>query len=102
MADRIPVAIGQRRRDPDPRQNGRVVTIVELDVEPVYWSGQLLPAVRAEGPTGRRSRIRTDRIERWEVVEPASFSVRMVSVEAEGDPKLVAAVLRGLTGGDRG
>jgi hypothetical protein len=45
-----------------------VVRVVELDVEPCYHSGQLTPAVRVEGPTGRQSRVRVDRIERWEVV----------------------------------
>lgn len=97
MADRIPVALGQRRRDPDPRHTGRVVTIVELDAPGCY--DRDAPAVWVES-AGRRTRVRVDRIERWEVVEPAR--VRMVHVEAEGDPKLVAAVLRGLTGGDRG
>jgi len=73
MADRIPVVVGQIRRDPDPRMNGRRVRVLEVGV-PGVGGGPAPAEVAAQvetvfGPSLTKTRIRLCRLERWEVVD---------------------------------
>lgn len=76
MGDRTPVAVGQIRRD--PRRPDRCVRVVEVGVSACAYPDR--KAARVEEVTrvigawvpyedGRRTRIRLDRLERWEVVD---------------------------------
>ena len=67
--DRVPVEVGQLRRDPDKRRD-RIVRVLGVGVEGVYHRSPGVAALVEESGLldGRRTRIRLDRLEKWEVV----------------------------------
>jgi hypothetical protein len=64
--ERVPVQVGQLRRDPDPRMCGRVVCVLEVGVPALYWPGEA--ALVCNVGSLAKSRIRIVRLEKWEVV----------------------------------
>lgn len=95
MSERIPVEVGQLRRDPDPRMGQRVVRVVALDVAPVGEVGSVLlrggdlAAMVEPVSGGRRSRVLLRRLERWEVVDPEAIDAPPPMPPA-ADPALLA------------
>lgn len=82
----IPVAVGQVRRDPDPRRNEytRDVTITGLGASSFYGGRHDYPSVWITR-NGRKSRIAVRRIERWAVVngEPAPGTTSTLTIETQ-------------------
>lgn len=69
MGERVPVEVGQLRRDPDKRMFGRVVRVVEVGVCGVYEREAGVSALCEPRHGGLRTRIRLVRLEKWEVVQ---------------------------------